>query len=167
MIKYKILNQKTVGFFYFPSLEIGFGIFCIIAAFVFLALFLHFNHHQLMQELFDTVASLAIFIFLMFLGYNLAHNYMYVHQNHEGWHFYQCMTSPSMDFSLKNDEFTGIKTIITEKSSETDEFTEIMLKTTQKDRLLLKTKSASEAKAIVGALQRLYEENNKKVVTDE
>jgi hypothetical protein len=167
MIKYKFLEQRAVGFFYFPILEMAFGVFCIIAALVFLSLFLYFNHHQLLQELFDTVASLAIFAFLMFLGYNLARNYMYVQLNNEAWYFYQCMTSPAVTFSLKKDEFKGIRTVLNKETKDTAEFTEILLKTNGEDKHLYKTRKASEVEAILCALQHLYEENNEKVVKNE
>ncbi|MDD3000952.1 MAG: hypothetical protein PHF29_04295 [Candidatus Riflebacteria bacterium] len=157
MVKFIFSEKKAVGFFYYPLLEIGFGIFSLVVAFVFIALFLYFNHSQLFKELFDTVASIAIFIFLLFLGINLTKNYMKVEYNGDAFIFYQCMTTP-VKLELERVEWQGVRTIINKETEKSDFFVEIKLKTKKGDILFYNTKSESEADKIVSALTKLHRE---------
>ncbi|NLV93190.1 MAG: hypothetical protein GX031_01395 [Candidatus Riflebacteria bacterium] len=157
MVKFIFSDKKTVGFFYYPLLEVGFGIFSLAVAFVFISLFLYFNHSNLFKELFDTIASTAIFVFLLFLGINLTKNYMKVEFNGKYFKFFQCMTAP-VNLELEQFEWQGVRTIINKETENRDFFVEIKLKTKKGEILFYNTKSESEANKIVSALTSLHEE---------
>ncbi len=166
MLKYKYFGGRTVGFYYFPLIEIGFGIFCIVCAIVFLGTFLYFNHHQLLEELTDTVLSFGVVAFFMFLGYTLTWNYMRVQLKAGTWEYFQCMTSPSTTFSIINEEFDGIRVVPVSEEGEPEPKSEIRLKTRGEEVYLYRTKNTKEVNTIVAALDRVYNENNQEELND-
>ena len=95
------VENKIVGFKYYPALEISVGIFIALSCVIFVSLWLWYNRNNLFGSWFDIIAIVLGLILFGFISYNLIRNYMEVKEIRPGvYNFYQCMRAPETNLDI-------------------------------------------------------------------
>lgn len=164
MFKLIKLNNKIVGFKFYPTLEIGFGIFIALTCVVGTVLWLWFNRNHLLDSKFDIIALIFFLTLFGYMSKKLIVNYMHVYEKKRGvYTFFQCMTSIEKNFDISLADWDG--TSIGERppsEKNKDTLYEVILHTTidgkSRELLFYYTIRKEEAEKIVNMLRELHHE---------
>jgi len=153
MIRWIITEDKLPGFTYYPLLEMGTGIFLMLAAIGLPVLFFAYNGVK-MQQWAELLFVAGFFILFMFMGKQLTFQSMRARVTADGFAFYQNLREPAVEHRLKKTEWLGIRTC-EEKSGE-ETFILLKLKTANGELDFYKSINRKEISKMVGALEELH-----------
>lgn len=158
MINWNSAGPKLPVFTYYPLLEIGVGIFLLLAAFVVPILFLAYN--GIKAEQWDELLFCAgFFLVFFFLGRSLTFQSLSARRTELGFSFYQNLREPPVAIDLKGSDWLGIKSeeaaAVTASGEKGEVFISIILKTSQGPREFYKSVNRKEIISIAGALEEL------------
>ncbi|MDD3147989.1 MAG: hypothetical protein PHD82_11840 [Candidatus Riflebacteria bacterium] len=152
MVHWFITEERLSGFTYYPLLEIGVGIFLMLAALAMPVLFVYYNGIKPEQwaELLFCAGFLVLF---MFMGKSLTFQSMQARQTSEGFSFFQNLREPAVLHTIERTNWLGIKTVEEKKGEET--FTILQIKTPEGELDFYKSLNKKEINKMVGALVEL------------
>lgn len=153
MIRWVITEDKLPGFTYYPLLEMGTGVFLMLAAIGLPVLFFAYNGVK-MQQWAELLFVAGFFILFMFMGKQLTFQSMRARVTADGFAFYQNLREPAVEHRLKKTEWLGIRTC-EEKSGE-ETFILLKLKTANGELDFYKSINRKEISKMVGALEELH-----------
>ncbi len=152
MIKWYGTEPKFVGFSYYPVLEIGVGIFLMIAALIVPALFVYYNGIKA-ENWGELLFCLGFFLLFMFMGRSLTFQSLSVKATERGYLFYQNLREPPTSFEIKKLDWEGIRT---EEADQGDEkFIVLILKVFENEREFYRSVNRNEINQLVAALEIL------------
>ncbi len=151
-----IQDNKIVGFSYYPALEIGFGIFCLIMAFLVPVLFFKYNGFKV-QQWGEWLFVIAFFLFFFFLGKNLTYQSMKVEIKNNRIYFCQDMFLPAVNIDIDLTSWQDVTLNVTEEAKEKMYFIKIKTETSLND--FYQTRSEKEAQQMVQLLKDIYKVN--------
>ncbi len=161
MVRWVITEDKLPGFAYYPMLEIGTGIFLMLAALVVPVLFFVYNGIKTEQWA-ELLFCAGFFILFMFMGKALTFQSLTASLTSDGFTFYQNMREPPVSHRLDRRQWQGIRT--SEEKNDDETMVILKLKTSDGELELYRSVNKKEINALVGALNVFYkkaEEANK------
>lgn len=154
---FKIIHDnKIMGFSYYPALEIGFGIFLLIMAFLVPILFFKYNGFKT-QQWGEWLFVIGFFIFFFLLGKNLTCQSMKVEIKNNRIFFSQDMRLPAVNLDIDLTAWQDSSLIETEEQNEKMYFIKIKTESSVND--FYQTRNAKEAQQMVQLLKDIYKEN--------
>ena len=153
MIRWVITEDRLPGFTYYPLLEMGVGVFLMLAAIAMPIVFVAYNGVKA-QQWPELLFVAGFFILFMFMGKNLTFQSMHARVTPDGFAFYQNMREPAVEHRLGKADWLGIRTS-DEKSGE-ETFILLKLKTANGELDFYKSINRNEIKKMVGALDELH-----------
>lgn len=153
MIRWVITEDRLPGFTYYPLLEMGVGVFLMLAAIGLPVLFFAYNGVK-MQQWAELLFVAGFFILFIFMGKQLTFQSMHARLTADGFSFYQNLREPAVEHRLKKTEWLGIRTC-EEKSGE-ETFILLKLKTANGELDFYKSINRKEISKMVGALEELH-----------
>jgi len=153
MIRWIITEDRLPGFTYYPLLEMGVGVFLMLAAIGLPVLFFAYNGVK-MQQWAELLFVAGFFILFIFMGKQLTFQSMHARVTADGFSFYQNLREPAVEHRLKKAEWLGIRTC-EEKSGE-ETFILLKLKTANGELDFYKSINRKEISKMVGALDELH-----------
>jgi hypothetical protein len=151
-----IQNNKIVGFSYYPALEIGFGIFCLIMSFLVPIISFKYNGFKT-QQWGEWLFCIGFFLFFFLLGKSLTFQSMRVEVKNNRIYFRQDMRLPAVNLDIELADWEGQTSSVKEESNEKMYFFSIKTKSGLKD--FYQTRNESEINQITDNLNKLYQEN--------
>ena len=154
---FKIIHEnKILGFSYYPALEIGFGIFCMIMAFLVPILFFKYNGFKV-QQWGEWLFVLIFFLFFFFLGKNLTYQSMKVEIKNNRIFFSQDMHLPAVNLDIDLANWQDVSLNVTEEANEKMYFIKIQTESGFKE--FYQTRSEKEAQQMLQLLKEIYKVN--------
>lgn len=157
MIKWYGTEPKLTGFTYFPLLEIGVGIFLMIAAIVVPTLFVYYNGIKA-ENWGELLFCACFFALFAFMGRSLTFQSLSVKENDQNWVFFQDMRDPPVSFLVKKYDWEDIQTKEIKEKDET--FIVLILNFYEGDQEFYRSVNRNEINSIVKALETLHKSDN-------
>ncbi len=154
---FKIIHDnKIMGFSYYPALEIGFGIFLFIMAFLVPILFFKYNGFK-PQQWGEWLFVIVFFLFFFLLGKSLTCQSMKVEIKSNRIFFSQDMRLPAVNLDIDLTAWLDTSLIETEEEKEKMYF--IKIKTESGVNNFYQTRNSKEAQQMVQLMKDIYKEN--------
>ncbi len=153
MIRWIITEDRLPGFTYYPLLEMGVGVFLMLAAIAMPIVFVAYNGVK-MQQWPELLFVVGFFVLFIFMGKNLTFQSMHARVTADGFAFYQNMREPAVEHRLNKADWLGIRT--SEEKSGEETFILLKLKTANGELDFYKSINRKEISKMVGALEELH-----------
>jgi hypothetical protein len=145
-------DGPAAGFTYYPALEIGVGIFLMIASVIVPLLFVYYNGIKA-ENWAELLFCAGFFLLFMFMGHSLTFQTLQVALNNKKYSFYQNLREPPTAIEMKEYDWEGIKTEDEKVGEET--FIVLKLKTFEKEIEFYRSVNRGEINTIVDALGKI------------
>ncbi len=118
MIRWEVIQNRTVGFSFYPIWEMAVGTLLIVVGFLVPILFAAYNGIKL-ENWGEWIFNLLIFVFLAFLGHNLTFQKMRVNlDENDKICFYQSMREPNIQNLVSNKDWKSYLVVPIEENNE-------------------------------------------------